>query len=95
MSDLDVIRELEKIASVKLSELEEIVYSSCGYTKNEHGKVTGVGLYRLKISDIAPLAELKQLSTLYLVDTQISDIAPLAKLKQLTDLSITFNQEST
>ena len=44
------------------------------------------------LSDLSPLSKLKNLTELYLIDTQVSDISPLANLKNLTRLDLEDNQ---
>ena len=47
-----------------------------------------------QVSDVKPLAELKNLTTLYLGYTQVSDVTPLAELKNLTMLYLSHTQVS-
>ena len=45
MTDLDIIKQIEKELNVKLEKLKEIEWKSKGYTLNQNWKVTGLGLY--------------------------------------------------
>lgn len=44
------------------------------------------------ISDLAPIADLDQLRTLRVANTQLTDVAPLSALPSLTTLDISYNQ---
>jgi hypothetical protein len=44
MSDRDQIKKIEQVLNVELEQLDEIDLMSRGYTVNQHGAVTGVGL---------------------------------------------------
>ena len=49
-------------------------------------RVRWVSLGNKQVSDLSPLVELKNLTTLDLGSTQVSDLSPLAELKNLTKL---------
>ncbi|MCL1903824.1 MAG: leucine-rich repeat domain-containing protein [Oscillospiraceae bacterium] len=51
-------------------------------------------LYNNQISDVSPLSELKDLTSLSLLDNQITDISPLSGLKNLEELDLHINQIS-
>jgi hypothetical protein len=51
-------------------------------------RVRGVYLHNKQMSDLSPLAKLKNLENLHLDDTQVSDLSPLAELKKLEKLDL-------
>jgi Leucine-rich repeat (LRR) protein len=64
-------------------------------TDNRFGlRVWRVDLNSTQVSDISPLAELKNLGRLVLTNTQVSDLSPLAELKNLEWLSLHSTQVS-
>jgi len=97
MTDLDIIKQIEKELNIKLEKLDEIPEEK-GYTLNQNGQVTGLGLYNCKIKNlnriISPLKELTNLTELHLRDNQLSDISPLKDLTNLTELDLSTNQLS-
>ena len=98
MADLDHIRQIAKELNVKLKELAEIKPTSQGYTINQHGRVTGVGLHYCKIEDlnriIIMLRSLPELTQLYLRSNQLRGITALGVLTTLTQLDVSRNQIS-
>jgi len=54
--------------------------------------VSYVTLYNTQVSDLSPLAELKNLEELKLGNTQVSDLSPLAQLNNLRELSL-YNEQ--
>lgn len=50
--------------------------------------VTVVHLSGTEVSDLSPLASLKNLEDLFLSSTPVSDLSPLASLKNLTYLEV-------
>jgi GTPase SAR1 family protein len=98
MTDLEIIGQIEKELNVKLEKLDEIKWNNKGYTLNQNGQVTGLGLYRFEIANlnriISPLKELTSLTQLDLHNNQLSDISPLKELTDLTELSLSQNQLS-
>ncbi|PKK82129.1 MAG: hypothetical protein CVT49_15375, partial [candidate division Zixibacteria bacterium HGW-Zixibacteria-1] len=98
MSDLGIIKQIEKELKIKLERLVKVEWNSKGYTLDEKGKVTGLGFYVCKIKNlkriITPLKELTNLTTLDLYYNQISELAPLKELKKLTTLDLSSNQIS-
>jgi hypothetical protein len=58
------------------------------------GEVRGVRLGNTQVSDLSPLAELKNLETLNLDNTQVSDLSSLAELKNLYKLHLYNTQVS-
>jgi hypothetical protein len=57
-------------------------------------RVCWVSLDNTQVSDLSPLAELKNLKTLSLDQTQVSDLSPLAELKKLEVLYLSHTQVS-
>ena len=98
MTDLDIIKQIEKELNVKLKKLDEIEWDSKGYTLNQNGQVTNLGLYECEIKNlnriISPLKELTNLMDLNLRNNQLSDISPLRELTKLTSLRLDSNQLS-
>ena len=103
MSDLDIIRQIEKELDVKLEAVEEldrnfdnIFLNRKEYQLNKKQQVTKLGLSECGIKHldqiIQPLASLKSLQTLLLDSNQISDISPLASLNSLQKLRLDHNQ---
>ena len=65
MTDLDIIKQIEKELNVKLEKLDEIKWNSKGYTLNQHGQVSGLGLYECKIKNLNDIiSQLKGLTNL-------------------------------
>ena len=50
-----------------------------------------LSLQKNQIRDVSPLAELTNLTTLFLVRNQISDVSPLARLTRLKELHLSWN----
>ena len=90
--DLQTIKAIERAYGIKLKQLDTVEYYDVGYSLDRDGQVAALSLYNCKISDVAPLAKLTQLKSLYLSSNQIIDVAPLAKLTQLEGLSLISNQ---
>ena len=82
----DLLKELNQL------DIRYVVRDLAGLEKAVNLKIL-VCNYR-RISDIRPLAELKQLEQLSLHGNEISDITPLAELKQLEQLSLSGNKIS-
>ncbi|TKJ41682.1 hypothetical protein CEE37_03700 [candidate division LCP-89 bacterium B3_LCP] len=98
MTDLDTIKQIEKILKLKLEELDEVDWYTRGYTINFKGEVTGLSLYDCKISNlsliISPLEGLTSLTALYLAQNLLNDISPLEGLVNLTELNLGINHLS-
>ena len=90
--DLQTIKAIERAYGIKLKQLDTVEYYDVGYSLDRDGQVAALSLYNCKISDVAPLAKLTQLTELYLIENQIIDVAPLASLVQLTRLDLDNNQ---
>jgi Leucine-rich repeat (LRR) protein/GTPase SAR1 family protein len=98
MTDLEIIRQIEKKLDVKLNKLDKIEWDSKGYTLNQEGQVTGLGLYECKIENlnriISALSALTNLTQLYFNSNQVSDISTLSALTNLTQLNFRSNHVS-
>jgi small GTP-binding protein len=93
MSDLEIIKQLEKAIEIKLNKVgpgDFATTSNC-YVM-EAGKVTGLDIYDTSISDLSPLKELNQLTRLWLNSNQISDLSPLMALTNLKWLLLDNNK---
>ncbi|CAG1023459.1 Internalin A [Patescibacteria group bacterium] len=104
MSDLEVLKEIEKIIGEELKPcLDDIDIMDCvinSYLLNDHQQIIGLNLDIIPfdglnlLSDISVLKQLKNLSQLNLSNSQISDISVLKELKNLTQLDLSNNQIS-
>jgi Leucine-rich repeat (LRR) protein len=104
MSDLDVIKEIEKIIGIKLKPCPpdvDIMKRLESYLLNEDQKVTGLNLANLNLplsgnnlSDISILKDLPNLTQLNLSQNEINDINVLKVLPNLTQLDLSYNQIS-
>ena len=98
MTDLDIIKEIEKILDIKLKKIHEFDYSSGGLILNTQGRVTRLDLVYCTIKNIEKiifyLKELKSLTHLDLSGNQISDISMIRDLPNLTILNLGGNQIS-
>jgi internalin A len=96
MSDIEIIKQIEKELNIKLKKLDEIKYNSRCYTLNLNGHITGLILYECEIKDInriiSFLENLNNLNRLSLHGNQISDISPLQNLRSLSELELSMNQ---
>jgi len=72
MTDLDIIRQIEKERAVWLEKLDEIVWNRKGYTVNQNGQVTGLGLSRCGIGNLDRIIFLLKESNLRESGTQAS-----------------------
>ena len=84
---------LEKIYGITLEKIslsEDItrVRNRNCYQLDSNKKIVGLNLDENQISDITPLQELTQLTSLALFNNQISDITSLQQLTQLNILSL-------
>jgi len=98
MTDLEIIRQIEKELNVKLKKSDEIEWKSRSYTLNQEGQVIGIELCSCEIENlnriISLLSALTNLTQLSLRDNQLIDISPLSALTNLTQLSLSNNQVS-
>ena len=90
--DLETIKAIERAYEIKLKRLDDVSLTNVGYSLNADGQVTALSLRGCKIIDVAPLANLTQLKSLYLSSNQIIDVAPLANLTRLTELNLINNR---
>ncbi|MBN1352955.1 leucine-rich repeat domain-containing protein, partial [candidate division KSB1 bacterium] len=97
MTDLDIIKQIEKELNVKLIKVDDIGFGG-GYSLNQNGQVTGISLFGCRIKKlnriISLLKELRNLGELQLTANQLSDISPLKALMNLTELNLGGNQLS-
>lgn len=74
--------------------LKEAETADCELANTKLLKVTQLDFYHNNISNVEPLASLKNLTTLDLVGNQITDVKPLARLSNLTYLALSKNRIS-
>ncbi|MCP4216518.1 MAG: leucine-rich repeat protein [bacterium] len=97
MSDLEIIKQLEKRLGTKLKRLPvDEVYGDQSYAVSEDDseRVTALSLCKCKLDDLTPLAGLRALTDLHLIDNHVSDLTPLADLHSLTYLRLSNNHVS-
>jgi small GTP-binding protein len=95
MSDLDVIKLIEKQIAEPLKQCEfEVIMSPnsrCSYAVDSAQQVIGLNLQSCKQTDLALLGELKQLIRLNLSLNQLTKLTPLKELTKLTQLNLQKN----
>jgi internalin A len=74
--------------------LVEADTKDCELANTKLLKLTQLDLYHNNISNLEPLASLKNLTSLDLIGNQISDVTPLAELSNLTYLALSENMIS-
>jgi internalin A len=74
--------------------LVEADTKDCELANTKLLKLTQLDLYHNNISNLEPLASLKNLTSLDLIGNQISDVTPLAGLSNLTYLALSENRIS-
>ncbi|EPB7495617.1 InlB B-repeat-containing protein, partial [Listeria monocytogenes] len=87
---------------VTQAELDSSIMWSCDFSNKDIKSLVGISrvkAYELnisnnQISDITPLASMKDMNTLNISNNQISDITPLASMKDMNTLNISNNQIS-
>jgi internalin A len=97
MSDLDIIRQLEKRLGIEIKEVNENNFSMSGSSfVTDKDKITKLSLYGQQLKEFPPeIIELKNLTDLFLGDNRFSDLpSSISKLKNLTSLSFSSNQFS-
>ncbi len=98
MTDIEIVKQIEKEINIPLQQVSKIEWSTAGYTLNNKGHVAGLGLFRCKLNSlnriIRPLKMLKCLTILELDSNQISDISFLKDFENITELSLGTNQIS-
>ena len=96
MTDLDIIKEIEKELNVELNKLDKITWGNKGYTLNQKGRVNGLSLSDCEIKSlnriISPLKELTNLAELDLGENELSNIFPLEDLTNLEELKLHANE---
>ena len=90
--DLQTIKAIERAYGVELKQLDDVSLTDVGYSLDADDQVIALSLHNCEITDVAPLAKLTQLKSLYLSNNQIIDVAPLANLTQLKSLYLSSNQ---
>ena len=90
--DPQTIKAIEQAYGIELKRLDTVKYDDVGYSLDVDGQVIALSLCNCKITDVAPLANLVQLTKLYLDFNQIIDVAPIANLVQLTELYLSGNE---
>ncbi|MBX7044493.1 MAG: leucine-rich repeat domain-containing protein [Ignavibacteria bacterium] len=100
MSDLDTIKEIEKILGIELNEYtgKEKFINSRTYKLDDKKNVIALSLSDCEKIDLKkiqnPLEKLINISELDLSNNQISDIKPLEKLINISELYLSSNQIS-
>jgi len=98
MADIDVLKNIEKTYGITLKQnsLEKVedILENHIYALDDKNQIVGLILGNSKISDLNPIKELKNLTTLYLSSNQISDLNPIKELEHLTLLYLSSNQIS-
>jgi internalin A len=95
MTDLEIIKEIEKEVGVNLDLVTRIKWDSIGYSLNKYNQVTGLALYGLSVNfeKVVPFfKKLCNLETLNLSNTSLYDISYLIDLKGIISLNLSFNE---
>ncbi len=88
------IMHLEDVYGITLNNLDDVQWDDVGYSLDASGRVIALSLYCCNIKNVEPLAALRNLTKIYLVNNHINDVAPLAALPSLTELNIWISQIS-
>ncbi len=95
MSDLDLIKEIEKLLGMRLERLENFEWHRKNYVLDSNDRVISLSLNAIGVKDksevIGVISELDDLKHLSLVYNQISDIGQISGLKKLQKLSLDSN----
>jgi internalin A len=95
MTDLEIIKEIEKEIGINLESVEIKTWNSIGYELNQKGYVSGLGFHNCNLGNLETifsfLKELKELTNLNLSGNNISDVSYLKELKGLTYLDLNDN----
>jgi len=98
MTDLDIIKLIEKELNIKLENLDALKWDSSGYILDKNKLITGLCLCKSKIIDLHKIIflikKLASLTDLTLSEIQLNDITPLSELTNLTRLHLYHNQIS-
>jgi len=102
MSDLDVIKKIEKFVSqtsgekIVLEQVEKFEWSPRSYKIDKQGYITGISLSNCKIKDLSNLSEcfkaLKKLKTIDLSSNLLSNISHLQELITIEELYLHDNK---
>ncbi len=94
MSDLEIIREIEKIVSetagekIVLEKSEKIYMYSRSYSSDNKDNINGISLGNCNIKDLTKLTQLlKEINGLSYIRLEINKIKDITPLKNLTNLS--------
>jgi small GTP-binding protein len=92
MSDLEIIKQLEKQLGKRLTQIESNEFGGDTQFVLEDDKVTGLNLFQSKLSRIPEIIlKLRHLTHLSFNSNQISDLSLLKKLTKLTHLHLSSN----
>lgn len=95
MTDLDIVKEIEKELGVELEEVDVIEWNTRGYTLNSEYNLTALSLFDNSIKDLNVLCyylkQLLQLETLYLINNEFSDLTTIKELTNLVELDLRGN----
>lgn len=98
MTDLDIIKQIEKELNIKLKKLDKIKWHKKSYSINQNGQVTGLSLSNHRINNLNPiislLKKLKNLTELSFNKNGIDDISQLKELKKIEKLYLMNNNIS-
>lgn len=98
MTNLEIIKQIEKELGAELDELDLIGWNLNGFTLNRNKQIIGLSICTSKIENlnriIYQLRALKSLTELILNNNRLDDISILSELKSLTGLSLNNNNIS-
>jgi Leucine-rich repeat (LRR) protein len=95
MTDIEIIKELEKKLPRKLKQLEHITWFSKGYMLNENGEVTHLSIFNVRLNGAFPkeIFMFKNLEYLDIRENGLSAVPDeIKELKNLTYLDIRYNE---
>ncbi|HYV95629.1 MAG TPA: COR domain-containing protein [Chitinophagales bacterium] len=96
MTELYIIRQIEKKLNIKLPKFDRLRSRERGYMPNQANNVVGLSLYNCQLRDlqgiVANLKELSQLTEIDLSVNNLTDISSLKELRSLTSLNLTNNE---
>jgi internalin A len=94
--DLEIIKQIENKTGQKLPRVEpaDIFGWTNGYVFDYDLNIICLNLYKLGLTEISFIKDLKNLTELYLSSTQVSDLSSLEGLENLTRLDLSDTQVS-
>ncbi|MCP4580821.1 MAG: hypothetical protein GY839_04340, partial [candidate division Zixibacteria bacterium] len=94
MSDLDIIKKLEKELGFELPRLEKIEWNSVGFNTDEQRNLIGISIYDKALKKLpSAIAEMEKLQKLDLRRNQLTALPDtIAELKNLQELDLNNNQ---